>query len=383
MLMWMQLLMGGQALAADCDVAQLVGEVQTASPVAVSKLFLQLAECDKAKAKAEAINAIPRILAGDGGNKALQAAIAVGASDPVWEWLEARDADERSRTLDFLGEQCNSDKGVEGFFVASPGKVGEKYWKERWYRGLAECRTEPIRAMLTAALDDPTHGRKGKERGQFFGILEVYARNLGARAVPTLEELAGSLTDAKEAKLVLQAFGDAANVGSGGDAKAAAASVAAIERLGPNLPADTTIDVARDTLRALSKEDLANAFVKYRWPAQLQDGGYTYLVAAQELVTCKNGKKYGYLHVGDLKNPANLWPDALDAALEEAAVSAWKLNEASKCDGTGELKVTMTSEPVAGEADADAFRERHDKAFQAATEGYKKADVVDESPLTL
>ena len=110
-------------------------------------------------------------------------------------------------------------------------------------------------------------------------------------AVPHLQKVVSELDDSKEASLILNAFADAANVGSveGMNMDAAKASIAAIEQLGPNLPPESA-EQARLTLIALGDEDKADGFAIYRWPERLVDGSYRYAVSATETVTCKNGK---------------------------------------------------------------------------------------------
>src|SRR5690606_703284 len=132
---------------------------------------------------------------------------------------------------------------------AAAQREGERFWKDGWYRGLGDCRSEGVQQLLTDAISGDGAGSAfASDRALWSAVLEVYARNLGADAVPRLEQLVAEIEDEGEKRLVVSAFADAANVGdsAGIDAGAAKAAVEALERLGPGLPG-TVVDQARNT----------------------------------------------------------------------------------------------------------------------------------------
>ncbi|MFT4623297.1 MAG: hypothetical protein ACI8PZ_001953 [Myxococcota bacterium] len=367
------------AFAQTCDVGALQAQLAEASPVAVPRAYLALAGCDPAAAKASADVALPRTLAGRDGNDAALAALDVGAHDAVAKWIRALESGERTTAIDFLGATCGEHAEVANFFAASFEREGKGFWDDRWYRGLADCRTEANRATLNDALNDPYLQERGN-RGLYFGLLEVYARNLGAAALPSLEAALAANADSQDASLVVRAFADAANVGQlgGMDAKAAKKSVETLVRLAPSL-SPTVIDTVRDTLRALGDDATSEAMARHRWKSRFS-GGYTYVAVAHELVTCKNGKQQATFHYGDLNESGARFPDTVLATLDATLEGAWGLDAAEKCKGEGEIIVAMTPEPVEGEAAVSEWLEAQRETFKAKSSGFSKVEEKPHGP---
>lgn len=379
------LLLAASTPASACDAAALSARVFEASPVAIPGPYAELAACDPGAAQAAAPVVFGKLLAGDDANPAVAAGLTVGAADEVSGWLKGLQPDERSRTVGWLGGQCKTTPEVEAFFVKAHTEMGAAFFEERWYRGLADCRTPSIQALLTSAIEGDEYGIGSKDRGAFLGLLEVYSRNLGAQAVPRLEAFATQMSSGTEAGLIVSAFGDAANLGStqGVNQAAAKDAIAALVRLGPQLP-PTATDQARETLRSLGDEAAANDLVQYKWPDRLTSGTYTYRASASEIVTCKNGKVEAYFHHGDLLEGARLWPDAVKAASDAALRDVWKLEaRAAKCKGTAEIETDVTSEPVGDASEATQWLDLRRKAFKSASSGAGKVEEIAEEPARL
>lgn len=369
---------------AQCDSRALQRDLAEATPVSVPSAFLALVRCDEGAAKKAAPKAITRALPGPDAGEAAAEALRIGAADAVQSWIGSIPAAQRAQTLDGIAARCAAAPAVADFFVAAASREGERFWKDGWYRGLGDCRTEGIQALLSEAVSgDGARSAFASDRALYFSVLEVYARNLGADAVPRLEQLVGELGDEGEKRLVVSAFADAANVGdpAGTNPEAAKVAVEAIERLGPNLPG-TVVDQARNTLLALGAEDLANRFVQHRWPERLTDGRYTYAATVQELVTCKNGKQQAFLHHGLVEEPAARWPNDLQGSLE-AVLGKWKTNTAKKCKGTAELAYAMSPEPLADDAAAKAWFTEQQEAFGKKTQGFGKTSDVPQDAVRL
>ncbi len=376
MLVWLTLALVGTAQAQDCDAKQLVKDLKEASPVAVGRVYLKLAKCDPVVAEKEASFAMTKTLYGDEGMQASLAALSVGGQQAVLDWVDGLEDHHRSETVRWLGTKCEEEPKAAEFFVKARDVKKDVFLANRWYAGLGGCRTPEIAAMLTEMIEGD-QGKRAADRAQYFGLLEVYSRNLGKEAIPTLRTMATSLSDPMEVRLILSAFGDAANVGSGIDEEAAKAAIQAIETLGPQIPADAA-DAARDILMSLGAEDLANSFAGYRWASRKDGGKYTYYVMAQEMVVCKNGKEQGYLHHGKVTEGGTHWPDSMKMDLEAKLVAKWELEAAAKCKGEGTIKVEMTNEPIADDKEIEAWLEGRQKAFVAATKDFHKAEVVAE-----
>lgn len=368
---------------AQCDTRALQRELTDATPVSVPNAFLALARCDANAARNAATRAFPRALPGPDAGEAAAAALRVGASQAIESWVAGIPAAQRAQTLDGIAAQCAEEPAVADFFVRSAQREGDRFWKDGWYRGLGDCRVEGIQQLLSAAVDDGAGAEFSRDRALYFSVLEVYARNLAADAVPRLEQLVTELDNEGEKRLALSAFADAANVGDsrGSNTEATQAAVQAIERLGPDLPG-TVVDQARNTLLALGASDLADRFVAHRWPDRLNDGRYIYAAAVEEVVTCKNGKQQAVLHHGLVEEPARRWPTDLQASLE-SLLGGWQTNTAKKCKGTAEFEYAITSEPVADEAAAQAWISERKEAFAKKTGGFHKASDTSQGRLRL
>lgn len=353
------------AAPAACDAKALQKEMTDASPTAVPGVYVKLAACDPAAAKAASGDAFKRILAGSAANEAAIAALGAGAGETVRTWVAGLEPSDRANTLGWLGEQCKDNAHVETFFVDAQGALGQKFWDDRWFKGLADCRTPKIRTVLQAQVSSQAKPQAG-DHSVFVSVLEVYARNVGVAALPTLSDLVAKVNDEELSTYIVSAFADAARVGSGGtDAEAANKAVTELQKLGPTLK-PKAVEQARQTLLALGAEQAADSFARYRWPERLADGHYRYRVVAVEKATCKNGKSQSLFHYADFTEPGNQWPEQIQALLPEKLDAEWKLEAAEKCRGTGTLDVFVPAEPFKDEAEATAWLEEQRKTWKSS-----------------
>ena len=365
--------LGSSAHAETCDARTLETALKEASPVQVPLAFERLANCDPNRAKRHVTAVMERTLSGEEADRGAIAAMRLGASDTVRDWLGGLEPDQFSSTINRLGARCKDDDAVEAFLVGSAEKLGKAFFTDRWHRGLADCRKESIRAILADALaNDPT-----ESRGQYFALVEVYARNFGALAVPTLVEKIKATSDGEVQTYLVEAFADAANVGSveGRDDEAAATAAEALLKLGSSLD-PKAVDTSRRVLTALGMPDKSDAFVQYRWPDRLADGHYSYGVAALVTGTCKNGKQKGDLHLGIALEPAMHWPDQLKSSVEQF-VQTWSAQEdIVKCKGTPSIAITTMTEPAVNADAISAWMTEQKTAFEASAGSYHKPQVV-------
>jgi hypothetical protein len=367
----------------ECDSAPLVIEMDEAAPATRAGVWNDLYACDPVLAQDHITSTLETMLTGPAANVAISTFIGLGQSDAVGSWLEGLQSHDKNGVIGWLGEQCKVDENIANFFVAMHGTKGDAFFKERWHRGLSDCRTDAIRTLLSTEIGNRATGEVTDATG-FFSILEAYARNLGAAAVPTLSALGNSQTNPEVLSYVVNAFADAANVGSveGTNLDTADLAIAAIIELGPTLPERAVLQ-ARTTLTTLDAEREADRFAKYRWPAQLIDGQYTYGVVALEEMVCKNGKKYAYLHHASFSEAGNMWPEQIEALLTEKLSFEWELDHAQRCKGEGEVTLTMTKEPFDGKDAKKTWFNDQFKAFKATREEHKKARVVEQSDFTM
>jgi len=374
--MWLILaLLAPLAHATDCDASALDRTLQSASPARIAPAYTRLAECDPTLAAKRTAKAFDRMGGNEDAPAAVAAAATVGAYGPALSWAQSAEPHLRAQSITAVGKACASDPSVGQFFLDAHDELGDAFWEDRWFRGLADCPNPGVRDLLTAALSNPTIGRESRNRSMFFALLEVYGRNLGQAAIPVL---AGYLKDARdeaEATVLVNLFADAAQVGSttGVNTEAAALATQAIVEAAPTLPG-RALDRARDTLNALGSADQASALAKYKFPERYVDGVYTYGVAVRELATCKNGKTKEILHVGTVTQSGSLWPDQLEIPITSRLQSAYTLDAAAKCKGTSEITVSYSSEPLVTDG-LEAYISEQTEAFEASTSA-DKSEVV-------
>lgn len=347
-LLWSLLLT--PAMAEDCDISALKTEFREASPQATARLYPEIAACSAATARKLAPEAFDRILSGEQGTEAAIAAVEVGARDVVREWIAEQRSDERARTLADLGEACSGNPAMVSFFGDSHKALQDQFWRERWHRGLSECREPGIQALLRDAIQDP---EIQADPSRFGGILEVFSRNLGSNAIPWLKALALSVDEEMQLHVV-SAFADASGVGSveGMNQEAAEAAVKAIVEIAPKLP-DKSVEQARITLQALGDTEAANALAAVRYAERAQDDGrFLWGVVAVEDATCKRDRVQIAVHYAPVYEPGHRWPDQMQEALDQAIKTHWTLDLAERCKGTSTKETMIPSEPF---ADMDAY----------------------------
>lgn len=328
---------------ATCDAKALTTALNEASPAGTGKAYAELAACDATAAKSAAATSLQKSLPGDSGNAAALAAISVGAGDAVRTWLPGLEPDERAQTLNQLGLSCDKT-GVPAFFTDSVGALGDKFWSTGWYKALDDCRDPSVQEMLRTAV---TTGKF--DRTVYFGLLEMFSRNMGKNAIPTLQSLLSSQTDPETLAQVISAFTDAA----GQDAQAIALSVQAIKTAAPALPT-LAVEQARTTLVGFGAEQDADQLVTVRYKDALQSGGgLIYGVMVIETATCKKGDVRIEIHHAQVLDSGKTWPDQLVERVTPSFATSFTLGLAERCKGTGSAETRSSSAPF---KDATAYK---------------------------
>ncbi|MDP2307890.1 MAG: hypothetical protein Q8P18_17830 [Pseudomonadota bacterium] len=364
--------------AASCDVKGLSKALVDAAPNQAGKAFADLAGCDPAAAKAAAPEAFKKILAGDSGDAAVVVAVSIGAGESVRSWVNAQEPDDRSRTISKLGEKCDQ-AGVPAFFLETQTALGDKFWTERWYRGLDDCRDPAVQELLRARITD-TSG----DRALYNGVLEVYARNLGKNAIPTLKAAAAAEKDAEVSGFIIDAFTNASGVGreGGPDQEAVKLAVASINEVAPLLP-EKTIDKARTTLLSLGAEADSDRLAGIRYKNMMQpSGGLLYGVFTTETATCKKGDVKVVLHHAPVNEAGRTWPDQVNERIQPALLGNFDLDLAKSCKGTGTNETATPPAPFKDAAAYQAWVDEMIREFQKKNPAVK-AKIVAEDPLTL
>jgi hypothetical protein len=359
-----------------CDAQ--IKALTDAGPSAAAKAFSELAACDPAAANKAAPDAFKKVLAGEAGDAALVAAIGVGSGEVARGWITAMEPDDRSRTISQLGHACTSP-GVPQFFFDTQKSLGDKFWSERWYRGLTDCREPAVQDLLRARIAEP-----GGDRTLFFGVMEVFSRNLGKDAIPTLKAAVLAEKDPEVATYIVNAFADAAGVGrpGGADPESVKLAVAALDEVAPSLP-PRAVDQARTTLLTLGAEADSDKLAIVRYKDVMQaSGGLLYGVAATEIATCKKGDVRMVFHHAQVNEGGHTWPDQVAERIAPAVTAGFKLDLATSCKGTGTVENASPPAPFKDAAAYDEWVKGVLLDVQKAHPGVKPK-LVEEDPLSL
>lgn len=366
--------------APSCDVKALGKALTEAVPNQAGKAFAELAACDPAAANKAAPEAFKKILAGETGDAAVVVAIGVGAGESVRAWVNVQEPDDRSRTISKLGEKCDQ-AGVPAFFLDTATTLGEKFWTDRWYRGLDDCHDPKVQDLLRSRITTA-----GSDRTLFFGVLEVFSRNLGKEAIPTLKAALLEAKDPELATYLVNAMADAAGVGgaAGTDPETLKAAATAINEVAPLLPAKA-VDQARTTLLTLGAEADSDRLAVVRYKDAMQaSGGLLYGVVTTEVATCKKGDTRVVIHTAQVNEGGKTWPDQVKDRLADPVTTAMKLDLASSgaCKGTGTVENVTPSAPF---KDAAAYQKWVDDTLVEIQKKHPgiKIKVIPEDPLSL
>jgi hypothetical protein len=377
MLMLLPFILAGTVAAQDCGT--LANDILTAGPHEAAPMFLQLSQCDAGAAKRVAPTIIPNLIGESDGFDAAIAAIGVGAGSHVMSWMETLQRDEQSRAVRAYGKKCQESEPVQGFLVSAAEQMGDAFWTQRWYRALTECRVPSTTTLLV----DRVEAGEGDDRGSFFGVVEAYAVNVGAAAIPKLVSLVSAESDLEMQVNLIGAFADASQAGtlSGLDVKSAAMAATAVRGLSTSLPSKA-MDKARVTLQVLLDEEGADKLVALRFKDVVQDdGGLLYGIVVFENATCKNDKMAQRYHVAEALDPGQTWPDQLEDKVRTSVELTWNLNLAERCKGTGEVVYHLPEAPF---ADQEAYQKWVKEVVRLNTNAeLKKAVRVDAAPIQL
>lgn len=365
-----------------CDVPALTAALKEATPVNTAGAWNDLAICDGAKGKAAAKAAFTKMIAGDDALLAVVTAVDLGLGKLVIDFTSRIEASDRSETISALGKSCATVSSVSPWLLTTPDALGERFWKERWYRAFTDCRTPEVQEWLAASVT-PEAKKTQTSDTTYHDLLQSYARNARAEAVPTLAELATTLEDADQIAVV-NAFGDAANVGGteGIDEAARDAAIATLVEIAPQL-SGRSIGRARGILDALDASDEARGLAKYRWPERYASDRYGYGVAVTQTLSCKKGTEM-VLHLAQMTEGGEAWPDQLPTIVQGKVPALWELEKrAKKCKGTSSISVVVSPEPWGSPDDWTDFKKLHTTNFEANTTEAASATVIEQPSFRL
>jgi hypothetical protein len=374
------LLLIAPSFAQDCDARLLAKKITDASPVGVASVFEELAACDAKRAKRSAPEAFGRMIWGNRSVGALVAGISLGQNDLVRDWIGQLRSDERSSALASLGAACAGNEPVADFLTESHDVLGEKFWSQRWYRSLSECRYESVQELLTKAVDET----KG-DRDRFLGVLEVFARNQGPEAVEKITTLLKENEDDELAVYLVKTYADAAQVGSaeGQNEEATAAGVAAILELAPSMSV-RVLKQSQTTLLGLGAEEQSKGLLGIHFSSQMwEDGLLHYGLVVLETARCKKGKKTKIgVHLGSLTEVGHRFPAVVHQEALAAAQEHWEFGLSKKCKVKQELEFFVSDKPLLN-ADAISAWGKIQQESLVERVVSKTVEFIEETPVHL
>jgi len=334
------------ALAQDCDSNALTQSLTDASPVTVARKFNALAECDDSAASRHLEGAFERMLYDRDAVGVLQYAIGQGHPQMVLDWVAELRSDERAGAIAGLGVACANDENIANFLTSTREILGEQFWSHRWYRSLTECRYESVRVLLTEEIE-----RSEANHGNFLGLLDVWARNVGSEALPRLREMLENESDPEIQGYIVNAFGSTARPGSvyeGSEAAALAASTA-ITEIAPLLSLDG-LRQATPVLEALGAMEAAASLPGAHFASSMWDDGLLhYGVLVVDSARCSRGRIRIGVHVSEFTESGSRFPEQVAQQAPDAMHDALApFEEYENCRG-GEalpLEIIVSESPL-------------------------------------
>jgi hypothetical protein len=368
------------ASAQDVDCRALSRELTDANPSQVGALFVKITESCPGNFINRAVgDTLSRAIPNDGGRAAAVAAVQRGYGAQATVWINSLQTDDRAKVLRDLGEACDDSLPIQDYFIGNAKSMGDSFWNDRWYRALSACSAVPIQDLLWAELGQGL----GEDRARFFGVLEAYARSAGSLAVPKLVELAKRTNNPEAQVNIVNAFSDAAQVGSveGLNQATATRATRAITGLAPTL-SQKAVEQARITLIALGSELESDELAAIRYSDLKQDDGYIWGAVVSETASCKGGKRIMQrMHWARVVDQGSTWADQALDKVQSSAEVVWTLDLATRCRGEEELSYHVSSLPFASDDELKAWAV--EQMDELTNPGAKKVFRVEEDPLNL
>lgn len=342
-------------LAQECDTKSLVSSLQESVGDSAAEAFVALHKCDAKQAKKFVVATVPKLYASEIGYQAIEIAIDAGADPQVSTWLQEQLPDERKQALRYLGKSCQSNKQVEEFFLEQSIALGDTFWQQGWYLPLANCSTPEVTKMLADALS-----RENQSKSVYFNVLSTYARAGKGEAVPLLDKELSKASDEETQTRLIDAFADAAQVGSvnGVDRTVTSVAAEAIIKHGQNFSVGA-IEKSRIILNSMDEEAFADEMAAFRYKEFVQpNGSLIWGVIVAENAKCKNGKEKQVLHFAKVLDPRkNTWSDQLADKVDASVDGLWRMDLAKRCKGEGENVLFVSDRPFASEKDLLQWRD--------------------------
>ena len=368
------------ARAEDCDANALAAKASEGAGDSSAKAFVKLSECTPERAKRIAPDAIAKFVPGKPTNKALVSALGLGFGEDVAKWLEAQQSDEKTQAMRALGNKCEKNETVQGFFLAQAESQGEDFWKNRWFKYLDSCPVPAVTELLGKKVDES----KDDARNIYFAVMTVYAKLAGAEAIPTLEAHLKATSDDKVQMQIFEAFSYAAKVGSeAGMDQATASKAAKIITASAKGMSAKALAQARKTLTSMGDEEGADALAAEAYAGLAQnDGSLLWGVVVAENVVCKSGKKRQVIHYSKVvDNSKRTWGDQFKETIEANFTTHWALDQAAKCKGEGKVKIKVPAKPFIDEAKFEEWAKKQRE--QVADSSAKSSKTIPHDPLEI
>lgn len=333
----------------DCEELTSHKEIVKYTGDAAATAFVGLSECAPDVAKKYISTTVPTFFGTEEGTQAAVVAVKLGGATTVLDWMKTLEPSEQKVLLRSLGNDCQKDEVVRQMFLDVAANDPERFWGNRFYQYLSECRVESIQTVL----QDKFHEGTDQGYSQYFGVASVYARNLESVSIPILSEALANATDGNVQSNLISAISEAVTTtleNHADDKKLVrdvnVAGVDAIFGKASTLTPEA-LTQARISLTALNAEAEVDELAGFYYQSYKQpDGNLLWGLVIVEDAVCKKGKLKQRIHVSSIVEPGTNWADTLVDRVQEPAEYQWGLKLGEECKGTSEIKYLVTDKPV-------------------------------------
>lgn len=333
--------LSGPAHAGPCDA--LVKRAETAKGPDLVSGYGSLLKCDKKLAEDNFIRFMSG--AGDADTLVSLSLTAIDAEiwSPVWTMVgKISSYEARDEVADRVGAACGEHAKVIPFLVGAYFGLRDIDYKQ-WDDALLSCDSQELLTWMTTQVEAPPDKQYDEK---YNTLITVYARRLGADALPSLQKAAIQAAKAGPFDAILSQIDEsvAPELGDQMSAEDRAKLESTLVEVAKKVSPDKARAVA-DRLASAGSEGAAARLLPTIYPDRVQGGGaFLYGGASVETADCK-GAKTAVIHFAGLSEPGKLWV-VYEAAQAPLRTFKPKLDKC-KAESTEPWPVIVSPEPLA------------------------------------
>lgn len=368
----------------DCEELTSHKEIVKYTGDAAATAFIGLSECTPDVAKKYISTTVPTFFGTEVGTQAAVTAVKLGGAKTVLDWMTTLEPSEQKVLLRSLGNDCQQDEVVRQMFLDVAANDPERFWGNRFYQYLSECRVDSIQTLL----QDKFHEGTDQGYAQYFSVASVYARNLESISIPILSEALAKATDGNVQSNLISSISEAVTTtleNHADDKKLVRdVGIAGIDAIfgKASMLTPEALTQARISLTALNAEAEVDELAGYYYQSYKQpDGNLLWGLVIVEDAVCKKGKPKQRIHVTSIVEPGTNWADTLTQRVQEPAEYQWGLKLGEECKGTSETRYFVTEKPVHNQEELLVWQQEQLKAYRNTE--LSKIILLEVDPLSL